>query len=306
MNNTSLPSDIFRHIWHFLPKLAGYGLILGGLFGALTYPVFGAIIGAPWGLAAGMLLAILMGIGIPVYNRYFADVESEDYQSRLTIGVGLMTTVIFALPLLFIYAPFAGITAAYLAHQYAETPSFSEKRKHDLYQRRPKAMTRLATEILHKAKWVAGLGILAVLALFSWESPPISDYFFIAILGVIYSAVTATSIAAINGVFVSFANRLYFSPDMPKSKYKIQVVTLVSVLTLFLSAIVTFGVGAPFAAAAAGWGAAKYADWYYDGEEEKKKRSDRDFAHLEDDLDDSDFSEEDESLRQQERDDFEQ
>lgn len=288
MKQANILIDILRHLRHFLPRLMGYGLLLGTLFGTLTYPIFGTMLGAPWGLAAGTALGIFTGIGIPIYNRFFADVESENYQSKLTIGVGLSTTIVMALPLLFIYAPFAGITTAYVTYKYAETPSFSEKRKNLAYQRRLGVVTRLITEILKKVRWLAGMGILAVLFGLYLDSRPILDYVFVIIFGIIYSAIMAIIIGSINGLMVTFANHLYFSPDMPKSQYKIQVVVLVSVLTLFLSAIVTLGVGAPFAAVAAGLGAAKYADWYYEGSnEEKQKRLDKSYARLEDDLEDN-------------------
>lgn len=276
--------EIFRHWRYFIPRFLGYGTVLGALFGGLTYPVIGALFGAPWGFAGGLVLGILMGIAVPVYNRYFASDDADTYQTQLAFGAGLVATVLMALPLLFIYSLVAGLATAYISHRYAEDPTMKgEKRKHsiDAYQRRDKVFTGAANAMMDKAKYPIGLmtvGAMVVNTLgsyfgiynpFEWIT-----LILIGIAGLIYGFIVAGFIAAINALFIVMVNRLFFDPDMPKSQYKARIVPIVGVLTLFLSMIVTFGVGAPFAAIAGAFGASKYADWYYEqDEEEKAKRS---------------------------------
>lgn len=301
-------NDIFRHLRYFLPKTLGYGTVIGALFGGLTYPILGTLIGLPWGFAAGLALGILMGIGIPIYNRFFAPEDDDIYRNHLTYGIGFLSLIVMALPLLFIYALPLSMVAAYLAHQYADNPQLTdEKRKHtvDAYQRRDKVFTYAANAFMSKARYVIGLAVgvalLAYIAVtasgieqFLWE-----QFFGLGIGGVIYGFTVAGFVAAVNGLFVVFANRLFFTPDTPKSVYKPRIVALVGMLTLFLSMIVTLGIGAPFAAIAGAWGAAKYADWYYDGAEDKKAK--RGHSRLEDDYtaeDDFDYAGEDEHIHE--------
>jgi len=95
---------------------------------------------------------------------------------------------------------------------------------------------------------------------------------FIGFIGTIYGFIVASMIAAVNALFVVMVNRLFFDPDMSKSQYKARIVPLVGILTLFLSMIVTAGIGAPFAAIAGAFGASKYVDWYYALDEEDKAK----------------------------------
>lgn len=277
-------SEIFRHWRYFIPKLTVYGLQIGAIFGALTYPIFGAFVGAPWGLAGGSLLGILMGIGVPIYNRYFAPEDSQEYQTQITFGTGMLTIIVMAIPLLFIYALPAGIVAAYVAHQYAEIPNITnEKRKHSLdkSQRRENVYSQAVQCFMSTGHYVVGLGILMAILAYSMLSflDPFTFFEWIAIPlisvgGAIYGFIVAAMIAMANAQFVMMANRLFFDVDMPKSQYKPRIIASVAVLTLFISMIVTAGIGAPIAAIAGAFGAAKYADWYYEpDEEEKAKRS---------------------------------
>lgn len=277
-------SEILRHWRYFIPKFVGYGGALGTLFGALTYPIFGAFIGAPWGLLGGLVLGILMGIGVPIYNHYFAPEDSEQYQTQLTFGAGMLTMIVMAIPLLFIYALPAGMVAAYVAHQYADNPiAVHEKRKHniDMSQKRERVFAVATNSLLSKGLHVIPLAI--IVAILGYVGISILDPFttfdlfvtlIIGIGGAIYGFIVATLIAVVNALFIVMANRLFFDVDMPKSQYKPRIVASVSVLTLFLSMIVTAGIGAPFAAIAGAFGASKYADWYYEPDEnEKAKRS---------------------------------
>ena len=280
-------SEILRHWRYFIPKFVGYGGALGTLFGALTYPIFGAFIGAPWGLLAGLLLGILMGIGVPIYNERYAPDNSHQYQTQLTFGAGMLTILVMAIPLAFIYALPAGMVAAYMAHQYSDNPiAVHEKRKHniDMSQKRERVFPVAITSLFSKGLYVIPLGIIMVLlgyavlsnfepfSTFDWIAIP-----FISITGALYGFIIAAIIAITNALFIVMANRLFFDVDMPKSQYKPRIIASVSVLTLFLSMIVTAGIGAPFAAIAGALGAAKYADWYYepDAEEKAKRSADR-------------------------------
>lgn len=274
--------EIFRHWRYFIPRFLGYGTVLGALFGGLTYPVIGALFGAPWGFAGGLVLGILMGIAVPVYNRYFASDDADTYQTQLAFGAGLVATAVMALPLLFIYSLVAGLVTAYVSHQYAEDPTMKgEKRKHsvDAYQRRDKVFTGAASAMMDKAKYLIGLMTVGGMALYGLASyfDPFTFFEWFTLIGIgigglIYGYLVAGIIAAVNALFIVMVNRLFFDPDMPKSQYKARIVPIVGVLTLFLSMIVTFGVGAPFAAIAGALGASKYADWYYEQDEEEKAK----------------------------------
>lgn len=281
-------SDIFQHWRYFVPRFAGYGLVLGGLFGGLTYPILGAVFGAPYGLIGGLVLGLLMGVGVPIYNRYFAPEDAETYQTKLTFGAAAVVTALTALPLFFIYSLVAGLVTAYITHQYAENPQqLGEKRKHsiDAYQRRDRVFTNVTSAMMHYASYfiaiVVTVAVLGYAALAYFDPFTTVDGFellLVGVGGVIYGSIVATFIAAINGLFIVMVNRLFFDPEMSKSQYKARLIPLVSVLTLFLSMIVTLGIGAPFAAVVGGLGASKYADWYYEQDEEKAKNED--FSHL--------------------------
>lgn len=290
--------EILRHLRYFMPRLLGFGLVLGGLFGMLTYPIFGGLIGAPWGLVGGLLVSLLVSVFIPIYERRFPEADEAKHQTQMSLAAGAVTTIIMAIPLLILFAPIAGLTVAYLVHGYTESPEYTgEKRKSDSqdpYQRRKGVMGKMMSETTSYGKWVVILGtIVSAIGFFvsmflqfglisggDWIAAFISIILF-GIMGLIYGFVASMPIAAINGLFANMLNRLYFK-DMPKEQYKPRIIAMISLLTLWTSSVVTFGIGAPFAAVAAGFAAAKYADWYFEGEEEKPKRQ----ARLEDGLED--------------------
>ncbi|GAB5493841.1 MAG: hypothetical protein Phog2KO_40560 [Phototrophicaceae bacterium] len=296
-------SEIFRHWRYFVPRLLGYGTVIGTLFGALTYPILGALVGAPWGFGAGLLMGILMGIGVPIYNELYAPDDSAIYQTQLTFGAGMLTLIVMAIPMLFIYALPAGMVAAYLAHQYAENPpNQGEKRKHtiDAYQKREKTFTMSANFLMGKAHYVVALGVFLAMAgaLILELANGFFPWFLLAMIavgGTIYGYLIAGIIAVTVSLFVVMANRIFFDVDMPKSQYKPRIVASVAVLTLFLSMIVTAGIGAPFAAIAGAFGASKYADWYYELDDEEKAKRSADNLADDDSNNDAFFAEDDDS-----------
>jgi hypothetical protein len=285
-------SEIFRHLHYFLPRLLGFGLILGGFFGMLTYPIFGGLIGAPWGLVGGLLVSLLVSIFIPIYERRFPEEDEAKHQTQMSLAAGVVTTIIMAIPLLVLFAPIAGLTVAYLVRGYTDSQEYTgEKRKSDSqdpYQRRKGVFSKVASASLDKGKWVVLLGTIAstLITIFSgiWGTYLIRSVYDVAAMflfgigALAYGITLSLPIVAINGLFVSMMNRLYFK-DMPKEQYKPRIIAMLSLLTLFTSAVVTFGIGAPFAAVAAGFAAAKYADWYFEDEEKPKRQ-----ARLEDGL----------------------
>jgi hypothetical protein len=134
---------------------------------------------------------------------------------------------------------------------------------------------------MSKANYFIGLSV--ILAMLAYTANAFFDPFvsfrwveliFLGLGGAFYGFVVASFVAAVNAIFIVMVNRLFFDPEMSKSQYKARIVPLVGVLTLFLSMVVTLGIGAPFAAIAGAFGASKYADWYYEMDaEEKAKRS---------------------------------
>jgi hypothetical protein len=292
-------NDFFRLLRYFAPRLIGFGLVLGALFGALTYPILGGFAGAPWGLGAGLLISIILSIFIPVYENRFAPDDEESKQSQMVVMGGLVTTIAMAIPLLILYAPIAGLTAAYLVKGYTDSAEYTgEKRKStslDPYQRRNGVFSKVTGEMMRQANWVIALGTvvgMGILALISFTDAVLTYELiaipFFGVLGLAYGYLVALVVASVNGLFVNFMNRLYFSEDTPKELYKRRIVPMVALLTLFTSAIVTFGIGAPFASIAAGLAASKYADWYYEDEGEEKAKHG---ARLEEDFEaeDEDF-----------------
>jgi hypothetical protein len=279
--------EFFRLLRYFAPRLLGFGLVLGALFGALTYPILGGFVGAPWGIGAGLLVSIILSIFIPVYERRFAPEDEESKQSQMVLMGGLVTTIVTAIPLLILYAPIAGLTAAYLVKGYTDSAEYrGEKRKSssiDPYQRRNGVFSKVTGEMLRQANWVIALGTLVgmgILALISFTDAALPSELlaipFFGVLGLAYGYLVALVVASVNGLFVNFMNRLYFNEDTPKELYKRRIVPMVALLSLFTSAIVSFGIGAPFASIAAGFAASKYADWYYEDEgDEKAKRGAR-------------------------------
>ncbi|MEL7432432.1 MAG: hypothetical protein AAFN11_00635 [Chloroflexota bacterium] len=285
-------NEIFRHWRYFIPSFARYGVILGALFGALTYPILGLLVGAPWGLAAGLVLGILSGIGVPLYNRYAAPSDDDAYQTQLTYGMGFLTLITMALPMLFIYALPAGLVAAFLGHEYAENRHhINIKRKNDKHDYQH--FSRATTAMLSRGKYVVILGV--AMGLLAFIGIGVSDPFInvsvgsilgVGIVSTIYGTIVASVIAVVNAIFIVFANRLFFA-DMPKEQYKPRLMGVVGILTLFLSMIVTAGIGAPIAAIAGALGAGKYADWRYSQATQAEDIATRK-AHLEDDLSESD------------------
>ncbi len=267
-----------QNILYFTLRLGGYGFLAGALFGSLIYPIFGAFMGVPLGLTAGIALGLLFGVGIPIYERYALtdNLDVEQYAGRLALGTGLIATFVSALPLAFIFAPVAGFTSAYVAHHYAYRRSpLAQKPKNDFFgsdhrQRRQGVVRRLTRDILARSFYVS-VPAAAILFLMSAFGGNILVAVGAAIFTLIWGTAFAWVIGLINGFFIAFLNRLIFEPELTKEAYKRRVSTIVGVLTLFLGSIVTLGIGAPFAAVAAGFAANQYADWYY-AETEKPKR----------------------------------
>lgn len=267
-------NDILKHWAYFIPRFLKYGGLLGGAFGALTYPLMGAFVGAPWGLVAGLVLGILAGIGVPIYNRFAAPNDDQAYQQQLTFGMGALTVVIFAVPLLFIYALPAGLTAAYVAHEYAtRSQQAGEKRKNsDRSQSQEGVLKKTMRALGSKFRYVIALGAVFGTLFVMLDQPSmmtaserILTGAFAALAFAVYGSMISSIVTTVASYFILFSNRVFFTPETPKQTYKIRMVAAVSVLVLFLSMIVTLGVGAPFMAIAAGLGTAKYADWYYEG-----------------------------------------
>lgn len=277
--------NIFSNLWYFGSRLFGYGLLFGLIFGSFVYPLIGSMIGIAWGGVAGLGLGLLTGIGVTIYNRFFVKPETDiyAYQRNLTYGVGMATLIITALPLLIVFAPVAALTAAFVAHSYVrrQLPR-DEKLKNEYRQTlRTGVVAQMIRRTVSKAPIFVGLVAIGGMFLrwwdmtHSWWNPSTLEIWMQTIaVGagvVIYGFVLAAVIGLVNGLFVHFLHHLHFSPDTPKDQYKRQVVPMVTVLTLLMTIVAAGFVGAPLAAIAAGWGASKYVDWYYDGQEKPKR-----------------------------------
>jgi hypothetical protein len=279
------------NIWYFGTRLLGFGLLLGLIFGTLTIPFFsypffftGSLVGLGWGGIAGLVLGLGTGIGVSVYNRFFVKPETdfETYQRDLSYGVGLVTLIVSAIPLLVVFAPVAALASAYVVHTYAEKqlPQEAKRKNEDREVLREGVVAQMVKRTLSKAPIFVVLGaigaaLLHAVNISSWGYLTAADIATRSVLmgigSLIYGFILMAVVGLTNGMFVHFLNQLHFKPDMPKRDYKRQVVPLVTLLTLLMTIIAAGFFGAPLAAIAAGWGANAYVDWYYEGQEKAKR-----------------------------------
>jgi hypothetical protein len=241
-------------------------------------------------------MGLVTGIGVTIYNRFFvkSDTDFRTYQKNLSYGIGLTSLVVMAIPLFNVFAPIAALTNAFVAYTYARTQRSSEEKfkNEERETLRTGVIPQMIKRTLAKAPIFVGLAAIGAALLRWWDLsnnwwnlPPTSTELVMQSLmmglGVIvYGFILAAVIGLVNGIFVHFMNHLHFTPDMPKEAYKRQIVPMVMVLTLVMTMSAAGFFGAPLAAIVAGWGAAKYADWYYDGQEKPKR--DAQYGHLAD------------------------
>jgi hypothetical protein len=293
--------DALGNIWYFLVRLFALGLWLGFLFGSFAYPIVGSIVGIMWGGIVGLVLGLGTGIGVSVYNRFFVKPETdfETYQRDLAYGVGLVTLIVSAIPLLVVFGPVAALASAYVAHTYAEKqlPQTEKRKNEDRKVLREGTVAQMVKRTLSKAPIfviLAAIGVPLVhiwnLATNFWNPVRTAELLNIGILMTIgilvYGFILMAIVGLTNGMFVHFLNQLYFKPDMLKSQYKRQLVPLVTLLTLLMTIIAAGFFGAPLAAIAAGWGANAYVDWYYEGQEKAKRDARYPHNHLADESED--------------------
>jgi hypothetical protein len=292
--------DTLGNIWYFGTRLFALGLWLGLIFGSFAYPLVGSMVGIVWGGIAGLVLGLGTGIGVSIYNRFFVKPETdfETYQHDLAYGVGLVTLIVSAIPLLVVFAPVAALASAYVAHTYAEKQlPQTEKRKNENREvLREGVVAQMVKRTLSKAPIFVFLAAISGMLYILWgmthtswttytTSELVTQSILLSIGITIYGFILTAVVGLTNGMFIHFLNHLYFKPDMPKRDYKRQVVPFVTVLTLLMTIVAAGFFGAPLAAIAAGWGANAYVDWYYEGQE-KTKRDARYLHHLADESED--------------------
>ena len=276
-----------KNIWYFGTRFLGYGLIFGFAFGSFTYPVAGTMVGTVWGSIAGLAMGLVTGIGVTIYDRFFVKPETDfaTYQRNLSYGVGMGTLVVMALPLLIVYAPIAALTAAFVAHTYARTylPQEEKRKNEDRQTLRTGVVARVIKNTVSKSPIFVGLAAVGVAFLRWWDMtynwwynvPTATEVWTQTLIAglvvIVYGFVLAAVIGLVNGLFIHFMNHLHFTPNTSKDTYKRQLVPMVTLLTLIMTIVAAGFVGAPLAAIAAGWGASKYVDWYYDGQEKPKR-----------------------------------
>lgn len=270
----------WRTIWYFLWRGFGYGLMLGALAGSLVYPVFGTIGGGIWGAGVGIVLGLILGTAGHFYNRraYRQQMAFEAYQANFTMGAGLAAAILGGLPLFLIFAPIAGLTAAYVANRYAEdNAKHIAKRKVEgmipekTHMERPGVISKFVDQMLSKAKWPIGLAAIGLSVLYLLSpafagQDALAGFIAAGITGIgaaLAGTLAVTTLGLANGVMIQFLNRLVFKQDMEKQRYKRAIVAFSAVFTLLISPVVTLGLGAPLAALVAAWAAAAYVDWYY-------------------------------------------
>lgn len=275
--------------WYFTWRGLGYGFALGALGGTLAYPVLGTFFGGIWGGAVGLTLGVILGLASHVYNRraYQQQLDFDDYQAALTWGAGVGAAVLSALPLFIIFAPIAAITAAYVAHRYAEDNAQQiAKRKVETlshpqrHMERKGVINQYINHLFSKTKWLLIIGSLGAAVIAFVAGLPFLPMASLILQAVVFGVVALLGGAAIitmvgmaNGIMIQFMNRLFFTQSTDKATYKRALVAFCAIFTLLISPVVTLFVGTPIAALFAAWAAASYADWYYESRPKLKREA---------------------------------
>lgn len=280
--------DFWQALRFFTSQGMINGLLLGALAGTLTYPIAGTIVGLFYGGGIGFVLGIVLAVAISIYNQRITtpDLDWEQYRSNLTFYAGLGAAILTALPLMVIYAPVAGLAAAYTAHQYAEKfAGRVVKRKNDerlirRYDIKRHTIGAFIGLMVRKARPLVaiiwGLGFIALTGSAIATAVPfllwLGTMLAFTLLLPVGAAICMGLLGLTVGSVLHMLNRIYFREDMEKDQYKRQVMIIAAGLMILTSPVVTLVIGAPIAAVVAALAARDYAEWYYDDSEKPKRQ----------------------------------
>ena len=297
--------DSWYILQYFIWRGIGYGLAFAALLGVTLYPLSDIPSFLQRGGIVGLIVGILLALGVYRYNIYAANKELafEDYQATLTRGAGLLITIITAIPLYFLFAPLAGIVAAYLANDYTENHAPTAiKRKQNTehlqqYNRKQAVMRVYFDKFYKRAKPLVkitlfGLSALSVgIALNNILRSAEVD--FVRYLALVSGAVATFAMVWLGVVFllvpnflliaflIQMLNQSVFSPTLSLSAYRKRLMVVSAILPLlslplvsqfvhpFMAVIILIVVGRVAALTAR-----DYTDWYFEGDAIDKAKPD--------------------------------
>ncbi len=281
-----------------------YGGCLGALAGSFVFPLLGSIVGAIMGGLGGLGLGVILGVSITLVNRmiFNDDTDIQQYRRWLTVGVGIFVTVISA-PFIAIFAPIAGVAAAYCASHYADWQgNLGVKHKNDdleIAEFAPQSsvfdtVKTFNWAALRRGWWAIPLATLFGIAVWYGNLPSwymlefawviLFEFIAMGVLSFIASSLIFMLIASSNALVFHAFHRLViheYLPNLPHERYKQAAGIIAFVFTLLSSGIVTLGLGLLPASVIMAMAARTFADWYYG---EKYKQGDGKTKRTLDDL----------------------
>lgn len=287
----------------FLWSGVSYGVLLGGVIGTFIEPGDGTFEGAYRGLLVGIVIAMLAVFSISFYNRRAIQngVTYDVYQRTVTRFTAGLAIIIAAIPAT-IFAPIAGLAAAYVVHRYAEI-HMQEALKHKGYATSLSinvdteglsVVFTLAEMMLRRSKWplICSQAIVAIIVFTIGMDIPtygidiptyvIGYKVFAAGIAVISAvlliavgvALLAVFICLANGLSIPMLNRVLIPQTWSLEQYQRFVGVIFAATAILTIHPATFAVSLPVAiivgltaALIAGLAAQDYAAWYYESRE---------------------------------------
>lgn len=296
----------WRQAWLALRFFLIWGLAFGGVLafisGALIFPLFGATLTVPWGLGIGAGLGVAVGL-ISGIATLFVSITPENvrkYRRRLSLAIGGLVALAaptlvhltspnilwyptlqtwniqafsanivlnaFWLPSVVAALFWGGLSAAYVAHRFAEYCALNVQ--DSMEETRYIRVTDQPNDIhvywmgkfvsrwwLYPVMMVAGGIIHYQMRLTQYELygyydvPQFVPLFIIgAGVGAIYMVMASLLMGASNGLMLRFLNRIAFgeyASDMPQKRYQRLVTAITVTFTLVMGVLMAFGLLGP-------------------------------------------------------------
>lgn len=280
-----------------------FGGVLAFISGALIFPLFGATFTVPWGLGIGAGLGVAVGL-ISGIATLFAQITPENvrkYRRRLSLAIGglvalaaptlvhltspnilwyptnfqtwniqaFSTNIVlnaFWLPSIVATLFWGGLSAAYVAHRFAEYCALNVQ--DDMEDARYTRVTDHPNDIhvywmgkfvsrwwLYPVMMVVGGIIHYQMQITQYElygnylAPNFLSSFPIGMgAGAIYMVMASLLMGASNGLMLRFLNRIAFveyASEMPQKRYHRFVTAITVTFTLVMGVLMTFGLLGP-------------------------------------------------------------
>jgi MFS family permease len=285
-----------------------FGGLLGFVSGALIFPLFGATLSTPWGLGIGAGLGALVG-AIAAAASLFAPITPnnvQNYRRRLSLTLGALVAVAapllvhltsinilwypsgyydwrtefralypvpnaFWLPSMLAAAFWGALSAAYVAHRFAEYCALNVQVGQDTTTQTPVVDHPNDIPIYWMGKFVSRWWLYPVMMVvgglvnygmqlaqhqyyssynsYTVAAPSFTGHFVIgAMAGIFYAFGAGLLMGASNGLLLTFLNRIGFleyAPDMAEARYRRVVTAITASFTLVMGTLMTFGALSP-------------------------------------------------------------